>query len=130
MWVKLRELKSLGFHFRRQSPIGPYIVDFVSLAARAVIEIDGGQHAISKTARSDEQRDKFLQSRGFQVLRYWNSDVDRNLEGVMEDIVRRLNTPPRPADAGRPSPQGGGIGTVHAASVYPFPTQRATIILR
>jgi very-short-patch-repair endonuclease len=93
LWVKLRELKTLGFHFRRQTPIGAYIVDFASLNARTVIEIDGGQHATPRGIRSDEERDKFLQSRGFRVLRYWNSDVDRNLGGVMEDILRHLNTP-------------------------------------
>ena len=93
MWAKLRELKTFGFHFRRQTPIGPYIVDFASLSARVVIEIDGGQHAMPEGIRSDEERDKFLLSRGFRVLRYWNSEVDRNLSGVIEDIQRHLNTP-------------------------------------
>jgi very-short-patch-repair endonuclease len=93
LWVKLRELKTLGFHFRKQAPIGAYIVDFASLSGRIVVEIDGGQHAMPKGIRSDEERDKFLQSRGFRVLRYWNSDVDRNLIGVMEDVLRHLNTP-------------------------------------
>jgi very-short-patch-repair endonuclease len=83
VWVKLRELKPLGFRFRRQVPIGPYIVDFASLGNRIVVEIDGGQHAMPESIRSDEERDKFLLSRGFYVLRYWNSDVDRNLSGVI-----------------------------------------------
>jgi very-short-patch-repair endonuclease len=93
LWVKLRALKDLGFHFRRQAPIGPYIVDFVSLGARVVIEIDGGQHAMPVGVRSDRERDRFLQARDFRVLRYWNSDVDQNLGGVMEDILLHLNTP-------------------------------------
>jgi very-short-patch-repair endonuclease len=93
LWVKLRELRSLGFHFRRQAPIGPYIVDFASLSAHIVVELDGGQHAKPEGIRADEQRDRFLEARGFRVLRYWNSDVDRNLAGVLEDILRRLNTP-------------------------------------
>jgi very-short-patch-repair endonuclease len=91
--VKLRELKALGFHFRRQAPIGPYIVDFAALSARVVIEIDGGQHGLPEGMRSDDERDRFLQSRNFRVMRYWNSDVDRNLRGVMEDILCQLNTP-------------------------------------
>jgi very-short-patch-repair endonuclease len=93
LWVKLRELKALGFHFRRQAPIGPYIVDFAALKARVVIEIDGGQHAMPQGIRSDHERDEFLQSRNFRVMRYWNSDVDRNLSGVIEDILSHLNTP-------------------------------------
>jgi very-short-patch-repair endonuclease len=93
IWVKLRELRPLGFHFRKQIPIGDYIVDFAALSARIVIEIDGGQHAMPEGLRSDDERDKFLRSRGFHILRYWNSDVDRNLRGVMEDILRHLNTP-------------------------------------
>jgi very-short-patch-repair endonuclease len=92
-WVKLRELKSIGFHFRRQVPIGPYIVDFASLSTRVAIEIDGGQHAMPAAVRTDKARDEFLQSRGFRVLRFWNSDVDKNLNGVLEDIVRHLSTP-------------------------------------
>jgi very-short-patch-repair endonuclease len=93
LWVKLRELRPLGFHFRRQAPIGSYIVDFVSLTTHVVIEVDGGQHAMPQGIRSDKERDTFLKARGFCVLRYWNSDIDSNLAGVMEDILRHLNTP-------------------------------------
>jgi very-short-patch-repair endonuclease len=90
LWVKLRELKSLGFQFRRQAPIGPYIVDFVSFKSRLVIEADGGQHGMSKGVETDQSRDGFLRSQGFQVLRFWNSDIDANLEGVMETIFSAL----------------------------------------
>ena len=93
LWVKLRELRALGFKFRRQIPIGDYIIDFGALSARLLVEIDGGQHGILPGIRVDTVRDEFLRSRGFHVLRYWNSDVDRNLSGVMEDILRHLNTP-------------------------------------
>ena len=64
LWVKLRELKPLGFHFRRQAPIGPYIVDFVSFQSRLVIEADGGQHGTDEGAQSDQARDAFLKSQG------------------------------------------------------------------
>jgi very-short-patch-repair endonuclease len=93
LWVKLRELKPLGFHFRRQAPIGRYIVDFASFASRIVVEIDGGQHGMSKGLRSDRERDAFLRSQGFNVLRYWNSDVDDNIDGVIESILSALKTP-------------------------------------
>jgi very-short-patch-repair endonuclease len=93
VWMKLRELKALGFHFRRQAPIGRYIVDFASLRARIVVEIDGGQHGMHDGIRSDRERDAVLRSQGFRVLRFWNSDVDQNLNGVMESILSALNTP-------------------------------------
>jgi very-short-patch-repair endonuclease len=76
LWVKLREMKALGFHFRKQAPIDRYIVDFVSFNARIVIEIDRGQHGMQKHVDTDHQRDAFLRSQGFRVLRFWNSDVD------------------------------------------------------
>ena len=91
LWMKLRELKAFGFHFRRQAPIGRYIVDFVAFGARLVIEIDGGQHGMKEGFRVDRERDAFLGSRGFSVLRFWNSDVDRNLSGMMQSILIALN---------------------------------------
>ena len=94
LWVRLRELKSLGFHFRRQAPVGRYIVDFVSFRSQLIVEADGGQHGMLEGARSDQARDAFLQSQGFRVLRFWNSDIDANLAGVMESILSALNYRP------------------------------------
>jgi very-short-patch-repair endonuclease len=94
LWVKLRELKPLGFHFRRQAPIGRYIVDFVSFRSQLIIEADGGQHGMPDGSRPDQIRDAFLQSQGFKVLRFWNSDIDANLAGVMESILGALNQSP------------------------------------
>ena len=107
LWVKLRELRPLGFHFRRQAPIGRYIVDFASFGSRIVVEIDGGQHGLPKGAQVDRERDAFVRSQGFQVLRYWNSDVDQNLEGVMESILSTLGTPTPPL-RGDPPHKGEG----------------------
>jgi very-short-patch-repair endonuclease len=107
VWIKLRELKPLGFHFRRQAPIGRYIVDFVAFGSRIVVEIDGGQHGLPQGAQTDKQRDAFLRSQGFNVLRYWNSDVDQNLEGVMESIFSALQTP-TPALRADPPHKGEG----------------------
>ena len=103
LWVKLRELKAFGFHFRRQAPIDHTIVDFASFGSRLVIELDGGQHGMPEGARSDRMRDEFLRSQGFRVLRFWNSEIDRNLDGVMESILSALRHPPpdRPS-AGHP----------------------------
>jgi len=107
LWIRLRELKALGFHFRRQAPIGRYIVDFASFGARIVVEIDGGQHGMVEGFQSDRERDAFLRSQGFTVLRFWNSDVDRNLNGVMESIFRALSTP-TPALRADPPHKGEG----------------------
>ena len=93
LWVKLRELKTPGFHFRKQSPIGPYIVDFVCFSQAIVVEVDGGQHNLPDGTRKDAERDRFLVAQGFRVLRYWNFDVDKNLDGVLEDILSRLSNP-------------------------------------
>ena len=94
LWVKLRDMKALGFHFRRQAPIGRYIVDFVSFGTRLVIEADGGQHGMPTGAQADKVRDEFLGSQGFRVLRFWNSDIDANLDGVLENILNALEHPP------------------------------------
>ncbi len=74
-----------------------------------MIEVDGGQHGMPEGARSDEARDELLRSQGFRVLRFWNSDIDANLEGVMERVLSALNHPPpdRPA-AGHPPHEGEG----------------------
>ena len=94
IWVKLRELKALGSHFRRQAPIGNYVVDFVSFDRNLVIEVDGGQHNFASGIQRDRQRDRFLETRGFRVLRFWNSDVDNNLAGVIETIAAAVHGPP------------------------------------
>jgi very-short-patch-repair endonuclease len=87
LWRHLRRKHVEGFRFRRQHPIGRYIVDFVCLEKRLILEIDGGQHAIEKV--KDEERSKWLIAEGYSILRFWNNDVLTNLEGVLETI--RLN---------------------------------------
>jgi very-short-patch-repair endonuclease len=93
LWVKLRELKAFGFHFRWQAPIRNHIVDFASFRNRVVIELDGGQHNVVQGARKDSARDAFLRSEGFRVLRLWNFEVDRNLDGVMQVVLSALTDP-------------------------------------
>jgi len=124
LWVKQRELKAFGFHFRRQAPIDHTIVDFASFGSRLVIELDGGQHGMPEGARSDRMRDEFLRSQGFRVLRFWNSEIDRNLDGVMESILSALRPPhptgPRPATLPAVRCAHGGRDKSDAASaVHP-----------
>jgi very-short-patch-repair endonuclease len=112
MWRLLRARQLAGFKFRRQEPIGRYIVDFVCFSPRLVIEIDGGQHA-DETAY-DNARSAFLAREGFQILRFWNHEVLQNRDGVHSHILETLghDTPHPPGAARRtpPSPtRGEGI---------------------
>ena len=95
LWHYLRRRQLLGFRFRRQFPIGPYIVDFACLEAKLVIEVDGSQHF---DAAGDIARTQRLHEHGYRVLRFCNNDLMRNIEGVLETIATALNaeTPPHP----------------------------------
>ena len=86
LWRALKTLPLMGSHFRRQAPIGPYVVDFLCPAIRLVIELDGGHHADAETAARDEVRQRWLEAEGYRVLRFWNSDINENLSGVLERI--------------------------------------------
>ncbi len=97
IWVHLRSWRKRGYHFRRQAPRKGFIVDFVCLKHRVVVEIDGGQHNFSAHQMQDENRDDTLGRSGFRVLRFWNSEVDRNLSGVLQTIDQELREPPHPA---------------------------------
>ena len=91
LWRHLQRKQIEGFKFRRQQPIGNYIVDFVCLTKKIVIEIDGGQHAVYK--ENDRIRDAWLRTNGFSFLRFWNTELFENLEGVLETIRNELLTP-------------------------------------
>jgi len=93
LWKHLRMKQLEGVKFRRQEPIDNYIVDFISLEHRLVIEIDGSQHAESK---ADLQRDEYLKREGFKVLRFWNNEVLNNIEGVIETVFNELKEHPSP----------------------------------
>jgi very-short-patch-repair endonuclease len=97
LWVHLRQWRDIGFHFRRQRPHGPYIVDFVCLKHHLVIELDGSQHGLPDLAARDRQRDQRLREDGFRVLRFWNREIDTALPGVLDTILHALGhfgTPP------------------------------------
>ena len=89
LWSRLRG-RGLKVKFHRQHPIGPYIVDFFSLEANLVIELDGGQHNEDDAQTADAERTKFLEDRGYRVLRFWNNDVTGNLDGVLTRIAESL----------------------------------------
>jgi len=92
LWKHLRAKQMKGCKFRRQEPVGSYIVDFVCHEKLIVIEVDGGQHTTDR--ERDSERDKWLKGQGYKVLRFWDNEVLTNVEGVLEVIRDCLNHPP------------------------------------
>jgi len=90
LWKSLRRLPVEGSHFRRQVPIGPYVADFACLAARVVVEVDGSQHGEDHAVEHDPKRTAWLESQGYTVLRFWNTEVFTNTDGVLEAIYAAL----------------------------------------
>jgi very-short-patch-repair endonuclease len=90
LWYHLRGRRFENLKIRRQYPIGSYIADFICVEKMLLIELDGGQHADSK---KDVVRDNYLKSKGYITLRFWNSDVIENINGVLETIRTSINNP-------------------------------------
>jgi very-short-patch-repair endonuclease len=86
LWRAISNRQLGGIRFNRQVPIGPFICDFVARTPKLVVEVDGGQHALE--ADADARRTRFLRSRGYRVIRFWNNDVLENIDGVIE-VLRR-----------------------------------------
>ncbi|MBC7102378.1 MAG: endonuclease domain-containing protein [Parvibaculum sp.] len=94
LWQHLRNRMLGGFKFRRQFPVGPYIADFVCIERKLIVELDGGQHADNPAG---ERRTRFLERRGYRVVRFWNPDVLSNTGGVLEMILLELGKSPHPS---------------------------------
>lgn len=94
LWYHLRAHRFMGLKFKRQKPMGRYIVDFICEGRRLIIEIDGGQHA--EQEGYDRHRDAWLRSQGYMVLRFWNNEVMQELEAVLEQIRSTLTLSPAP----------------------------------
>jgi len=90
LWFRLRDRQLCGVKFRRQEPIGNYIVDFVSFEKKLILEIDGNPHKEIETKINDNQRTLWLQGEGFRVLRFWNADILSDLGKVIEKIKENL----------------------------------------
>jgi len=90
LWSKLRNGQMAGFKFRRQYGVGPFIVDFFCPAIRLAIEIDGDTHFLPGVPEQDKERERYLILKGVFVLRFFNTDIYRNLSGVMEIILKTL----------------------------------------
>ena len=90
LWSRLRNRWLDGVKFRRQQPIGPYVVDFVSFSRKLVIELDGSQHAETEPKKRDDARTRWLTERGYRVLRFWNNEVLVSTDSVLEMIREAL----------------------------------------
>ena len=94
LWYYLRAKRFQGLKFRRQHPVGPYIVDFVCLESRIIIELDGSQHVAEE--EKDKKRDAWLRQEGYKVLRFWDNEFYQNREGILEKIAITCFGPPSP----------------------------------
>jgi len=114
LWYVLRDRRFKDAKFRRQVPLGRYVADFLSFEKKVVVELDGAQHAESKT---DVKRDNWFSSQGFRVLRFWNNDVLTNIEGVYDRLSsvvggNRPHPSPKPQAASAPPSPARGEGMV------------------
>ena len=109
LWPHLKTLNIPHTHFRRQVPIGGYVADFACHAARLIIELDGGQHGEDKNIKRDSARTAFLESRGYKVLRFWNTDVFDSIDTVIDiihnEVQKRMASPGDNPPPGPPSPR-------------------------
>jgi very-short-patch-repair endonuclease len=108
-WWLVRGRRLAGYKFKRQFLIGPYIADFACLEAKLAVELDGGQH--SKQIAYDQMRDAYMTARGYRVLRFWNTELFVNEDGVVEMLLCQLKRPPHP----NPLPQQGERGDIPTA---------------
>ena len=108
LWRAISNRQINGVRFNRQVPIGPFICDLVARTPKLIVEVDGGQHAIE--ANADAHRTRFLEDRGYRVIRFWNNDVLENIEGVVDAILQALSNNPSPSTlraSSPPAPAGG-----------------------
>jgi very-short-patch-repair endonuclease len=110
LWHRLRDRQLRDAKFRRQVPIGRYVVDFCCLEHKLIVELDGGQHA--ERLDYDAERTAFLERSGYRVIRFWNPDVTRNLVAVLTAIDEAIGSP-------HPDPLPAGEGTARSAGESP-----------
>ena len=91
LWSILRAKRFYGYKFKRQVLIGDYIVDFLCPEKSLIVELDGGQHNEPDEIEYDKQRTAYLNSQGYKVIRFWNNEVNQNIDGVCEEIKKHLD---------------------------------------
>ena len=108
LWRRLRDRRLRGHKFRRQHPLGPYVLDFFCEPVKLAIEIDGGQHAVRVEA--DEARTRWLNHHGCRVLRFWNNEVLGDIDGVLTTILMAIDGAEAATTREAPLPAGEGLG--------------------
>jgi very-short-patch-repair endonuclease len=106
LWYLLRNRRFCGYKFRRQHPVNRFILDFYCQDKKLAIELDGGGHCSDGQMKHDALRTKALEGAGIRVLRFWNSEVLGNLEGVLRTIFEAVS--PSPGASRHPLPEGEG----------------------
>jgi very-short-patch-repair endonuclease len=91
LWYSLKDRRFYDLKFRRQHPVGPYIVDFYCAEKHLVVELDGGQHAVND--KQDRERDYYLEREGYSVIRFWNNEILANIEGVLQRLKEHCCEP-------------------------------------
>ncbi len=104
LWFRLRDRRLAGWKFKRQVSIDRFVVDFFCSDAKLIVEIDGGQH--DQNSERDANRTKILEAMGYLVVRFWNNDVMRNTDGVLEEILSTVNQ--QRSEPPHPNPLPGG----------------------
>jgi len=129
LWYHLRGHRFAGLKFKRQKPIGAYIVDFACMQQKLIIEVDGSQHLQSET---DKQRDAWLNKQGFRVLRFNNNDVLLNLDAVLEAIYQAIFNAPSPLTSLPQAGEGNDCARSHpmAHTKKELSTMRPASLLR
>jgi very-short-patch-repair endonuclease len=89
LWYHLRSRRLAGLRFRRQQPLGPYIIDFICFEKTLIVEIDGGQHL---QAEADKTRDRWLHDHGFLVLRFWNNETLTQTQAILQQIATNAHS--------------------------------------
>ncbi len=97
LWVQLRFLNKQGYHFRRQVPLDGYILDFAEFGQKIIIEVDGSQHGEAASLARDVRRDAHFSAAGFRILRFWNFQIQTEMDGVIDHILCMLKQPLRRA---------------------------------
>ena len=87
LWAKLRG-KTLGYRFKRQTPVGPFIADFACIEVKLAIEVDGATHGSAEEIAYDQDRTQYFERNEWRVVRFWNREVIDNIDGVLESISR------------------------------------------
>ena len=112
LWSRLRRSQLMSLKFRRQHPVGPYIADFACMALKLIVEVDGDTHGTTAELQHDARRSRYLESQGWTIVRAFNVDVYKNMNGVLEQIAEMARNLERAAAFPPPFAGEGDLGVV------------------